>query len=373
MTGSNASAPPDFDLVIPLVAFRRTGGVRLIIHVANALAARRRRIAFVVPAHASVPPMDLRTHVEVIVRGHRRGLADSIDLCRHLPEARAYLATSYTTPLLISWARRRSQHYARMIHLIQADEVTTQIRYGTQKPWVKPVLHAMANRGFHVPATRIAVSAAVADAVGRERIQRVINPGIEARYIESARQATPIRRERRHDVKDRLTVGFFAQPGRVKGSDVAIAALGRLSTFESVRLLAFDLPGAPPLPDYIERFSILQAERPVDLMAFYNTCDVFLFPSLLEGFGLPPLEAMACGVPTVISDCGGVREYARHEANCLLVPPGDADATRDAVQRLLDDASLRAALVAGGRATALRFPVERFASECADEIERHLI
>ncbi len=367
------SAPPVYDLAIPLIGFNRSGGVRMVIHVANALAARRRRVAFIVPAHASVPPIDLRTHVEVIVRGHKRGLADRIDFCRHLPEARAYLATGYQTPLLIAWGRRSSRRYARMVHLIQADEVATHIGFGSQKAWQKPGLRLMANRGLRVPATRIAVSAAVADAVGRKYIQRVINPGIEARYIESARQATPIRRERRHDVTDRLTVGFFAQPGRVKGSDVAIAALGTLSTSESVRLLAFDLPGAPPLPDYIDRFSILQAERAVDLMAFYNTCDVFVFSSLLEGFGLPPLEAMACGVPTIISDCGGVRDYARHEANCLLVPPGNADAITAAVQRLIDDASLRSALVAEGRATALKFPVERFASECADEIERHLI
>ena len=131
--------------------------------------------------------------------------------------------------------------------------------------------------------------------------------------------------------------------------------------------------GAPALPVPIERFSLLQAERPVDLMAFYNTCDIFVFPSLAEGFGLPPLEAMACGVPTVISDCGGVREYAQHETNCLLVPPGDADAMARAIQRLLDDASPRAQLVQAGRDTAVRFPVERFAAACADEIEHHLI
>jgi glycosyltransferase involved in cell wall biosynthesis len=158
----------------------------------------------------------------------------------------------------------------------------------------------------------------------------------------------------------------------VKGTQVAIDAIESMSRPDSVRFIAFDRPGSPPLPEYIERFSVLQAERPVDLMAFYSTCDIFVFPSLAEGFGLPPLEAMACGTAAVISDCGGVREYARHIGNCLLFTPGDAAAAAAAIQHLIDDAPLRAGLVAEGRETALRFPVEQFAAACADEIDRLL-
>jgi glycosyltransferase involved in cell wall biosynthesis len=78
---------------------------------------------------------------------------------------------------------------------------------------------------------------------------------------------------------------------------------------------------------------------------------------------------MACGAATVISDCGGVREYARHIGNCLLVTPGDPIAAAHAVQKLMDDPPLRMGIVAEGRDTALRFPVEKFANACADEIE----
>jgi glycosyltransferase involved in cell wall biosynthesis len=261
---------------------------------------------------------------------------------------------------------------ARIVHLIQADEITTHIRYGSQPAFLKPALQRIALRGLEIPATRIAVSHAVADAVGRDRIHRIINPGIDARYIERAGEDATPRRSRRIDTAKQITVGFFAQAGRVKGTEVAIEAIERMPRSGFIRFLAFDRPGAPPLPDYVERFSVSQAERPVDLMAFYTTCDIFLFPSLAEGFGLPPLEAMACGAATVISDCGGVREYARHIGNCLLFTPGDATAAANAVQHLIDDSPLRAGLVAEGRATALRFPVEQFANACADEIERVL-
>lgn len=89
------------------------------------------------------------------------------------------------------------------------------------------------------------------------------------------------------------------------------------------------------------------------LAAFYRLARAFVFPSLYEGFGLPPLEAMACGTPVVTSNVSSLPEVAGGAA--LLVDPYDTDAIAEAVVRAVNDETLRADLIALGRARAQMF------------------
>ncbi|MCC7243824.1 MAG: glycosyltransferase family 4 protein [Acidobacteria bacterium] len=89
------------------------------------------------------------------------------------------------------------------------------------------------------------------------------------------------------------------------------------------------------------------------LASFYRLASVFVFPSLYEGFGLPPLEAMACGTPVITSNVSSLPEVAGDAA--LLVDPYDTDAIADGIRRVLDDDTLRQELVALGLARARQF------------------
>lgn len=71
------------------------------------------------------------------------------------------------------------------------------------------------------------------------------------------------------------------------------------------------------------------------LIALYRACRVFLMPSLIEGFGIPVLEAMSCGAPVVAYDNSSLPEVVGDAG--ALVAPGDIAAAADAVERLLDD------------------------------------
>jgi glycosyltransferase involved in cell wall biosynthesis len=92
--------------------------------------------------------------------------------------------------------------------------------------------------------------------------------------------------------------------------------------------------------------------------------DVFVFPSLYEGFGGALLEAMALGLPIVASDIPAVREVVDDGANAILVPPGDAQALATAIDGLLDDADRRQAFGARGRTMFCeRFVLDRVAEQ----------
>jgi glycosyltransferase involved in cell wall biosynthesis len=93
------------------------------------------------------------------------------------------------------------------------------------------------------------------------------------------------------------------------------------------------------------------------LAALYRLADVFAFPSLYEGFGLPPLEAMACGTPVLTSRISSLPEVVGDAA--LLVDPYNVEDISAGLERLLGDEALRAALVVRGQARVKQFSWDR--------------
>jgi glycosyltransferase involved in cell wall biosynthesis len=98
-----------------------------------------------------------------------------------------------------------------------------------------------------------------------------------------------------------------------------------------------------------------------DLPALLSGALAFVFPSLYEGFGMPVLEAMACGAPVLTSDTSSLPEVAGDAA--LLVNPSDTDAIAAGIARLASDGGLRATLYARGLARAAAFTWDRCAHE----------
>jgi glycosyltransferase involved in cell wall biosynthesis len=98
-----------------------------------------------------------------------------------------------------------------------------------------------------------------------------------------------------------------------------------------------------------------------DLPSIYNLAEMFAFPSVYEGFGLPVVEAMACGTPVITSNTSSLAEIASGAAE--TVDPYDVDAIAAALLRLARDASWRAELSARGLARAQRFSWTRTARE----------
>ena len=104
--------------------------------------------------------------------------------------------------------------------------------------------------------------------------------------------------------------------------------------------------------------------EPSVLAALLQEASVLAFPSLYEGFGFPPLEAMAAGVPVVATRAGSLPEVLGDGA--VLVDVGDNDGLVEALDRVLDDPALRLELVAAGVARAASFSWER----CGEGLSR---
>lgn len=98
-----------------------------------------------------------------------------------------------------------------------------------------------------------------------------------------------------------------------------------------------------------------------DLVHIYNGADLFIFPSLYEGFGLSPLEAMACGTPVVASNTSSIPEVVQDSG--ILIDPYNTGEMAQAMARVLDNASLHQELSKKGLEKAKLFSWERCAKE----------
>jgi glycosyltransferase involved in cell wall biosynthesis len=110
-----------------------------------------------------------------------------------------------------------------------------------------------------------------------------------------------------------------------------------------------------------ERIRLLGHVSPEDLLGLYNAAKLLVHPAFYEGFGLPPLEAMACGTPVIVSNTSSLPEVVGDAA--LLVEPTDADGLAVAIWRALSDDGLRKQMVDKGLQRARLFSWEKAAQE----------
>jgi glycosyltransferase involved in cell wall biosynthesis len=112
-----------------------------------------------------------------------------------------------------------------------------------------------------------------------------------------------------------------------------------------------------PVPDGVQLTGYVDRQR---LRELYRRARLFVYPSRYEGFGIPPLEAMACGAPVIATRTGAIPEYA--DGAALLVDPGDRQALRAALVRLLADRALRDELRTRGVERAKSYRWDRSAA-----------
>lgn len=228
------------------------------------------------------------------------------------------------------------------------------------------VSHATARditRFFHVPPARLTV----------------IHNGLDhERFTAEGRDAAGRSIADRHGLHPPffLYVARLEHPG--KNHARLIAAFNRFKTQSpspwQLVLIGSDWHGAAVIHDLVRHSPFAQDIRclgfipDAELPTWYRAASVFVYPSLFEGFGLPPLEAMACGCPVLASSDGAVGEVCGDAA--LQANPHDVDALQEQLTRLAADAALRNQLRDAGLARARQFDWRHTAAKTLDVYAR---
>jgi glycosyltransferase involved in cell wall biosynthesis len=167
----------------------------------------------------------------------------------------------------------------------------------------------------------------------------------------------------------------------LKGLVPLLEALAKVRTERHAELVIVGPPRDGSLvPAAIERLglegavTIAGAVDALRMVELYASAEVAVVPSLYEGFSLPAVEAMACGVPVVSTTGGALPEVVgRHRETGLLVPPGDPGALAAAIGEALDDADLRRRLGEAGRQRVLERFTWRATAEATVEHYRQVV
>ncbi len=264
-----------------------------------------------------------------------------------LPDADFLICTWWET---VEWALTMPAAKGRLAHLMQGYEML---------PGQPPDRVA---RTYEAETVKIAVSDWVADQVlkhhGRASAAVIHNAVDTARFAFAAGPAGP-----------QPVLGFVYSQPPFKNSALAFALADRLAAQGSpVRLVSL---GSDPMPaELAGRPDTVFHHRPDQstIPGLYQSCDLWLFPSLEEGFGLPLLEAMACGTPVVSGHAGAAPQLVQTGRNGWLTEPTAGDFAAAVARHMALPAAEKAAMRRAARATVENWNWDAAAGRLAETL-----
>ncbi len=226
--------------------------------------------------------------------------------------------------------------------------LTLQIAYDYEI-WMSadPLLKKRMANAFHKPDIMVTTSHAVSRML--TACNRSINTSINCGY-DSHNYILKMPIENRD-----LTIGIILRDHPTKRVSDAIAALNIIKEKYDVNIIAVG-QHLNSTPAWIKR---TDAKKDDDMSRFYNSLRIFLLPSEFEGWGLPAIEAMACGAAVVSTKNGGVEDFLVNEKNSLLCTPRKIDEMVAAIERLISDDHLRVSLAKNGLKTVEEYSWDR--------------
>jgi len=154
-----------------------------------------------------------------------------------------------------------------------------------------------------------------------------------------------------------LHLGFIYNPQIIKGAKYVLEAMDAIhQLYPDITMQSFGHVRPPALPAYIDFFDQPSQTK---IRELYNNWDIFISPSLEEGWGLPSMEAMACKCAVVTTNVGGVPDYTIAGKTAIVVPPADTNALVRGVKKLVTDSNLLRQISESGHQHMTQFTWER--------------
>lgn len=186
---------------------------------------------------------------------------------------------------------------------------------------------------------------------------RVIPPGVNTQRFQPSRSNDP----------EPFHVLYVGQINVLKGIPYLLDAW---SKFVDQRDSILNLCGetSATMRQLLHRWDLSCVRRPgfVDPLPYYQEASVLVFPSLSDGFGKAPLEAMSCGCPVIVTENTGMADLLTDGQNGYIIPPGDTDAIEERLEYLYGNPDERERVGEEARRTARRYDWDRYVDEVAD-------
>lgn len=271
---------------------------------------RLRMIKAKIRARAEIPELNKR-YPDIFI-----STVDGID-SRKIRSADAGIAGSWPSAYMLSC----DVHTSKKLYLVQDYEDWDIAGYG--------------KKSYFLPIEKVVVSKGINDRLMKE-LQigpyPVIYNGIDFEIFSAPH------RLQKENSKD-IVFSMLYSDGVQKGCKIGIAAFEKLkSEFPDVRLIMFGMPEKPHLDFEFEYHQNASQQKVVEI---YRGTDVFIWPTLWEGWGLTPVEAMACGCVVAGSKVASMSEVGENYVNALLSSPGHVDELYQNLKRLVIDSDLR--------------------------------
>ena len=259
---------------------------------------------------------------------------------RYIPEADVILATWWETAYYVSkYGKSKGEKFYLVQHYEvwggPKDKVDNSYRLGLKiivnSTWLKNILE----KNLRVPVEALILHAPDRDAFYPEdNLKRNKSP---------LRILIPYRKAKWKGTKDGILAFEIAR-----------------ERFPDIQLVMFGPTAGKDIPPYAE-FHLRPSHS--QLREIYNSCDIFVFPSHSEGFGMPPLEAMACKCAVVTTNVGAVPDYAIAGKTALVSEPRDVKGLAQNIIRLIENEKLRKEIAENGYNYTKQFTWERATAE----------